>query len=66
MWSVIKLFIDLQDGNYEYQIGDVFPREGLTVSEARIAELASDKNRRCTPLIKAVRTKKKATKTDDE
>lgn len=59
MLKVIHPFCDLQDGNYEYQNGDVFPREGLTVSETRIAELASDMNKQGTPLIKAVKTKPK-------
>ena len=51
MYKVIKYFIDLQDKNHEYHEGDVFPREGLEVTEQRIAELASDKNRRNEPLI---------------
>lgn len=51
MYKVIKYFIDLQDKNHEYHEGDVFPREGLEVTEQRIAELASDKNRRHEPLI---------------
>lgn len=48
---VIKRFTDLQDGNHVYNVGDVYPREGYTPSEERIAELASDKNRQGTPLI---------------
>ena len=48
---VIKKFTDLQDGNHVYNVGDVYPREGYTPSEERIAELASDKNRQGTPLI---------------
>ena len=59
MYRVIKAFTDLQDKNHEYNVGDVFPREGLTVSDERIAELASNKNRRGIPLIRAVRSKKK-------
>jgi hypothetical protein len=49
--TVIKKFTDLQDGNHVYNVGDVYPREGYTPSEERIAELASDKNRQGTPLI---------------
>lgn len=52
-YTVIKHFTDLQDGKYKYSDGDVYPREGYTPSEERIAELASDKNRQGRPLIKA-------------
>ncbi len=51
--TVIKKFTDLQDGNHVYNVGDVYPREGYTPSEERIAELASDKNRQGVPLIEA-------------
>lgn len=50
---VIKKFTDLQDGNHVYNVGDVYPREGYTPSEERIAELASDKNKQGVPLIEA-------------
>lgn len=48
---VIKKFTDLQDGNHVYNVGDVYPREGYTPSEERIAELASNKNKQGVPLI---------------
>lgn len=51
MYKVIKYFEDLQDNSHPYNEGDKFPRKGLKVSKARIAELASDKNRRGVPLI---------------
>lgn len=51
MCKVIKKFTDLQDGNHVYNVGDVYPREGYTPSEERIAELAGDKNKQGTPLI---------------
>lgn len=51
MCKVIKRFTDLQDGNHVYRAGDIYPREGYTPSEERIAELASDKNKQGTPLI---------------
>ena len=50
-YTVIKHFIDLQDNRHDYKEGDTFPREGKKVSKKRIAELASDKNRRGIPLI---------------
>lgn len=53
-YEVIKYFTDLQDNDYEYNVGDVFPREDLKVSDDRIKELSTDKNRQRTPLIKPV------------
>ena len=52
MYKVIKYFTDLQDGNFPYKVGDVFPRDGLTVTEERLAELAGKDNKQGTPLIK--------------
>lgn len=51
MYRVIWYFEDLQDNEHAYNVGDNFPRVGLSVSEERLAELASDKNRQCRPLI---------------
>ena len=62
MYRVIKYFTDLQDNNYEYKEGDIFPREGKTVSEERLKELASAENRQHTPLIEFAETEKKFTK----
>ena len=59
-YTVIKRFSDLQDGNHVYEVGDTYPRAGVSPSPARIAELAGNKNRQKTPLIKVVQ--KKATK----
>lgn len=63
-------FADLNDGKHLYNAGDVFPREGLTVSAARIAELTGSDNRMGYPLIVAVqeqekRTTRKRVKTND-
>ena len=54
MYKVIKFFCDLQDNNHAYNEGDTFPRAGLEVTEKRLAELASDKNKLCVPLIEKV------------
>ena len=54
MYRVIASFIDLKDGEHPYSVGDAFPREGHTVSEERIKELAGNKNKRKTPLIERV------------
>lgn len=51
MYKVVKYFEDLQDNSRPYNEGDTYPRKGLRVSKARLAELASDKNRRGEPLI---------------
>lgn len=51
MYKCIVRFKDLQDNGYVYNVGDSFPRVGLKVSDERIAELASDKNKRGIPLI---------------
>lgn len=59
MYRVIEYFTDLQDDDHEYRAGDTFPREDLKVSEARLAELASDKNLRGTPVIELVKEPEK-------
>ena len=68
MYKVIKYFTDLQDNNYAYYVGDTFPHNGVEVGAERIAELASDKNRRGVPLIERVAEKPKRTrkKKDEE
>lgn len=53
-YKVIKFFTDLQDKNHAYNVGDVYPREGLAPTNERIAELSSSRNRQRTPLIEAV------------
>lgn len=54
-YVVLRYFTDLQDDNHAYHTGDKFPRDGVEVSEARIKELSSDKNKRKVPLIEAVK-----------
>lgn len=41
----------MQDNNFAYQVGDEYPRKGVSVLPSRIKELASDKNRQGCPLI---------------
>ena len=60
-YKVIHRFTDLQDFNHLYNVGDTFPRIGMKVSQSRIDELASSKNKLKTPLIKL----KKDEKVDD-
>ena len=67
MYRVIKAFTDLQDNNHAYSVGDTFPHNGIEVDAERIAELASDKNRRGVPLIEEIAEKpKRARKKKDE
>lgn len=61
MYKVIKFFTDLQDDNFPYEVGDTFPRKGVTVTEERLAELAGSNNKRKEPLIELVEAPKKAT-----
>lgn len=73
MYKVIKHFTDLQDNNFAYQVGDEYPRKGMSVLPSRIRELATDKNRQGVPLIEEIpekveepKKKKSVEKTDEE
>lgn len=59
MYKVISYFTDLQDFNHPYKVGDEFPRLGLKVSDKRLEELASNKNKQGKPLIQKVEEVKK-------
>lgn len=54
MYEVIHYFTDLQDNEYPYNVGDIFPRDGLTVSDERLKELSGSNNKQHKPLIKFV------------
>lgn len=54
-YKVINYFTDLQDFNHPYQVGDEFPRQGMTVSKARLEELSSNKNKQGRPLIALIK-----------
>ena len=73
MYKVIKHFVDLQDNNHKYDVGDTYPRKGLSVLPSRIKELASNKNRQGCPLIEEIpdveekpKKKSKSVETDEE
>lgn len=53
MYRVVEMFTDLQDSNYRYNVGDVYPRTGYKPSAKRIDELSGANNKRGKPLIKA-------------
>lgn len=50
-YTVVKLFMDLQDGNHTYHVGDVYPRKGVKPTKKRIKELSTAENRQRVPLI---------------
>lgn len=54
MYRVIEYFEDLQNNGQPYNVGDVFPKGDKKVTEQRLNELATDKNRRHIPLIEKV------------
>lgn len=62
MYKVLEFFHDLQDGGHEYHPGDEFPRDGVKVSETRLAELSSADNRRGMKLIQKADAPKRRTK----
>lgn len=61
-YKVIEYFEDLQDNGRPYNVGDVFPVDGNTVTDERLAELESTQNRRRIPLIEEVAEKPKRTR----
>ena len=44
----------MQDNDFAYQVGDEYPRKGMSVLPSRIRELATDKNRQGVPLIEEI------------
>ena len=62
MYKVIHEFLDLQDNNHYYGIGDSFPRRGMTVSKDRFVELSGSENKIGKPLIEEVRKPRKQRK----
>ena len=55
-YKVVSYFTDLQDNDYPYNVGDEYPRNGLTVTAERIKELSGKSNLRGIPLIEEVQT----------
>lgn len=54
MYKVVRYFEDIQDAMHPYNIGDTYPREGMSVSADRLAELSTDRNLQRKPLIEYV------------
>ena len=44
----------MQDNNFAYNVGDEYPRKGMSVLPSRIKELAGSKNRQGCPLIEEI------------
>ena len=65
-YKVIEYFEDLQDNGRPYNVGDVFPVDGNTVTAERLSELASTQNRRRIPLIEEIVEKPKRTRKKKE
>ena len=73
-YKVIKAFTDMQDNNFAYNVGDEYPRKGMSVLPSRIKELAGAKNRQGCPLIEEIpeaeetpkKKSKSAEKTDEK
>lgn len=59
MYNVIKEFADRLDDGHIYNVGDVYPRDGITASDERIKELSSNENAVGEPLIAEVKPAKK-------
>ncbi|CRV31544.1 hypothetical protein [Staphylococcus saprophyticus] len=54
-YKVIKYFIDLEDNNKVYEVGDRFPKPyNKKVTPERLAELSGSRNRQGKPLIEKV------------
>ena len=54
MYIVVNKFKDLEDNDYLYKIGNVYPHEKREVSEERIKELSTKNNKLKKVLIKEV------------
>lgn len=66
MYKVIRYFTDLQDNDYMYREGDIYPREGLTPTKERIVELSTNRNLQGVPLIKEIKEPVETTENDVE
>ena len=61
----------MQDNNFAYNVGDEYPRKGMSVLPSRIKELAGKENRQGCPLIEEIEDtkpekKKSVEKADEE
>ncbi len=61
MYEVIYMFMDLQDNDHVYAVGDKYPREGYEPTLARIRELSGEENKIGKQLIKEIKVETKKT-----
>ena len=64
-YKAVKFFTDLQDEDHPYEVGDKYPRDGLTVSEERIKELSTPFNIRGEAVIEEVIVKPNRNRRED-
>lgn len=60
-YKVINEFRDLEDRGYIYNQGDIYPRKGTEVSDKRIKEIISKRDRYQRVFIEEVKEPKKET-----
>ena len=69
MYIVISSFKDLTDNEFEYAVGDPFPREGRTIDEIskeRLEQLTSKNNKKGRILIKNIASEEVETEKTEE
>ena len=64
-YTVKEDFVDIHDDSHFYRAGDKYPRPGVSVSDARIAELSTTSNRVGRMLIEAIEQPIKAVQIED-
>lgn len=57
-YRVVKYFTDLHDSEHAYNVGDIYPRDGVDVTDSRIKELLGNENLQGHPLIEKVKDEK--------
>lgn len=65
MYKALTTFADLKDNKHLYHEGDTYPRDGVSVSEARLQELSTNKNATRKPLIVKVEEPQKKVKVEE-
>ena len=64
MYKALTTFADLKDNKHLYHEGDTYPRDGVSVSDARLQELSTNKNATRKPLIVKVEEPQKKVKVE--
>ena len=65
-YVVIEHFCDMGDNGRSYNVGDSYPRKGLSVADNRLKALAGTENALCRPLIKLVESERVKTEEEPE